>query len=751
VNPGAVKKNNFIIIAEVKHTVAAVAAGASAETFTASIRMHLHRSVVKAWVAPADLTVKEGMSDYRFSVYAQFDDDTVGNISGFSGLFWRSKNTAVVTVDAEGKLTVAAGKGASPGTHVEIEVTLPADLGGSKASGHVVAEQAWSATPPQAQLMAANAGPGIAKMGEVINILFLSNGFQVGEEIDFDQFTEDAIAFINGSQELEPYKSLKGSINYWKCFIPSNNGGANMQYLAYKSGAAPNLYGNEVPIGAAPAAGIAAWTNQNVVYHTGLPVPSQKALAVADIRAYWTQTIDPDPNPFIPLDATVTNWRDMADIFLANDVDTPLGISFGSRPMIDDNTDPRAMQFHPLRMTRADLDIFFASLTDTTTNTAIGDYFTIAENAAHPRMAGGIVIMISKACRRGGARSQTDKTIALDTTSANANPASSIFLINEVAGSKAVDMVTRPYIGLQPDTDTIATIVHECAHWFGCGDEYSELDQPIPASQLTTVDADAGNLQDLATLKDAITANLNGKQIKWLWHRITGAGIIDAIVSTAADTLEITLKDGHSVFAVHDIAFLRFRAKDTVLTGATVLSKELEVTAAVAATHTLTVKSKDGSDISAYVATFPAMSVVYRPMASNAAAQLIDGTYRFAEMTALNIRKYISDNNTTQTAYVAANNPPTNHDTNIIQMPINLPVPLVGGIDPGIIGLYSGGDRYSHGIMHTAGACIMRSFPDPAEGIAYRNFCAVCRYLIVDRVNPNKHPDIDALYRHYPI
>jgi hypothetical protein len=58
---------------------------------------------------------------------------------------------------------------------------------------------------------------------------------------------------------------------------------------------------------------------------------------------------------------------------------------------------------------------------------------------------------------------------------------------------------------------------------------------------------------------------------------------------------------------------------------------------------------------------------------------------------------------------------------------------------PRIIGLYSGGISYAEGIFHPAGNCLMRD-------LANNELCAVCRYILVDLINPQKHKELDFDY-----
>ncbi len=61
---------------------------------------------------------------------------------------------------------------------------------------------------------------------------------------------------------------------------------------------------------------------------------------------------------------------------------------------------------------------------------------------------------------------------------------------------------------------------------------------------------------------------------------------------------------------------------------------------------------------------------------------------------------------------------------------------------PSIVGLYGGGATYASGIYHPAGAaCMMRQARDEDAP-----FCAVCRYILVDTINPFHHFTIDLDY-----
>jgi hypothetical protein len=65
-----------------------------------------------------------------------------------------------------------------------------------------------------------------------------------------------------------------------------------------------------------------------------------------------------------------------------------------------------------------------------------------------------------------------------------------------------------------------------------------------------------------------------------------------------------------------------------------------------------------------------------------------------------------------------------------------------------IVGLWDGGKTFHCGVYHPTGFCIMRS---RIEGSQITGFCTVCRYFMVDRIDPTKHGKLDDEYaKYYP-
>ena len=67
-----------------------------------------------------------------------------------------------------------------------------------------------------------------------------------------------------------------------------------------------------------------------------------------------------------------------------------------------------------------------------------------------------------------------------------------------------------------------------------------------------------------------------------------------------------------------------------------------------------------------------------------------------------------------------------------------------------VIGLWEGGNEFSCGVYHPSGVCLMRWDGEvPGTNGQIYPFCHVCRYIIVDAIDPTQHAAIDADYS-YP-
>jgi hypothetical protein len=137
---------------------------------------------------------------------------------------------------------------------------------------------------------------------------------------------------------------------------------------------------------------------------------------------------------------------------------------------------------------------------------------------------------------------------------------------------------------------------------------------------------------------------------------------------------------------------------------------------------------------------FPQGSLLYRP--KPAPASVSSPLYPYAEMVAKNVKEAITKNRRSLADEPGPNDLPEipavdNEDG---RTPVDA-LHLDPENFPRIVGLYTGGGTFASGIFHPTGQCMMRNDHD-----AHAEFCAVCRYIMVDLIAPEFHPDIDAAY-----
>jgi hypothetical protein len=684
------------------------------------IRVHVHTAITRVWLTPSTLTIRRQADGQRFAVLAEFDDQTVGEISNVPGLAWASS--------AAGSIAVNAGTGAltavTDGSNADITVTLPAAYGGGSATARVESLAPWS-TPVAASLVAGS--PGRARMAEVLNILFVSDGFTAAEQPRFEQLVNALVRFLRTARATRPYDLCKDEINYWMAFVASRERGTSTLYAMKPVTRRLLVWGQEIPRPTPPGAGAGTWTLPQLIHEVGLPVPADNAIPFATKQTQWTTLYGGHVAGRVNA-ALHKQWLDLRDWRLANERDTAFGVAVGSRPNVANGKEHRTITWHPRRTQRAHIENFVTNLTDSPGGPQIGAVWGLG---GKDRM---FVIVLCGGARFGGGRTRPPIELI---TSALVDPKE--VRLQAAAGTRGFDLLSHP-LPAAPASHANSTVAHECAHAFGLGDEYGGA-LNLPASEVARV-ADYLNLQDLASASRPVPGiGLDGARIAWNdWPRIAKAGVLTAQPGPVGARFRLVLRADHArPFAVGD----RVRLRTRPLRHGIVPSGELEVTDV--AGNELEVRDVGGGLVPA---VFPAGSIVYLPVTGAPPAAAVQPL----------IAPIISAHITTTglPLNVAAGTPLPRiceADDNVIQRPRNLPAMLPPGrprYPAWIVGAYEGGMEYHCGVLHPSGACMMRALVVPGRRAVY-NFCPVCRYILVDAIDPSKHGGIDADYaRQYP-
>jgi hypothetical protein len=283
-------------------------------------------------------------------------------------------------------------------------------------------------------------------------------------------------------------------------------------------------------------------------------------------------------------------------------------------------------------------------------------------------------------------------------------------------------------------------MVHELGHCFRIGDEYlsgtavfSGVEAEVPEPNVTTQAAASQG------------GRFDSKSIKWNWDRIEAARVLKApLTAVGVREYDANVETGSgAALSVGDVVVLRARRWRSPIA----FMPRPAPTFEIEAVNGSTLRLKDLATIGAIDwDEFGAGSVLYRPVPAEASVR--SPTNLYARMISPYVERYIDQNNAPLSKW------PSDPKQNSIdfktyegmQLPTNVNFGGISGSwshrhDARIVGIYEGGNEYAGGLFHATGMCRMRM------GLStFTSFCAVCRYALVDFIDPTKHGENDARY-----
>jgi hypothetical protein len=716
-------------------------------TNIAVIRVQVHRNVTEAWLTPAVLTVRPSSTalpvstQYRFTVRAQFDDGVVGDITAHHGVTW---GPAAHVESSTGRLRVHAGE--AVGAEFEITATLPASLGGLARKARMRIGRSNVGVTTDAHIVVGGAWPGTIRPEVVPNVLILGDGFQ--SDAAFRPLVDKLVARMKTNRLSRPFDLLCSSMNFWRTFVAAPVAGISVRSEVYTyTNGAGKLVAKALPeIIRPPAAG--AWDIEHLLFEVGLPVDGDEADARTPdvLRAEWAALAEPAVaatinDPSIVSDDIIDEWKELANRRFVEEIDAFPGMEYGGPPaaQADDNY---TLGLHGDRLEGDELREFLKGVRATNGvkldgNRDIGALWT-STNPAFNFDNRSLLVLFSSF--PGGLAVNTgDHYIAISTKKGRRE----IPVIDLMPARKELKLGVIS-VPTSVEDQNARTMIHELAHSFGCGDEYAQANERF-RGVTADLDDDA-NLQDESSVRRA--GDIHGDEIKWRWHRITKAAVVEAKAVPDGANFLIAVSTGHGFrFSENDQVLLRERKWGTPLLKVThtlANDKLLQVVGPREASR-VRVKPAPGSTATlADVDAFGPGSILYMPTPAPGAWKT--SAYPFAEMVAPNIKQHI-----TTTKLPLTKRPPDPVGSVVNGQDIDggeTQPPRLDGVvlpscteSPRIIGLYEGGDQLLEGIFHPAGKCMMReSNVDDAE------FCFVCRYILVDMIDPSRHSTIDREY-----
>jgi hypothetical protein len=747
-------KSNFIIEITLK---------TQGRVFREVVRCQVHRSVTNVWLTPDSLTVRPGATkptEWRFTVRAEFDDKIVGDVTDYHGVTWQS--SPVNRVDRYGYLRHQAGDTAA--SNITITARLPTSLGGlATAACKMNIASDWSLDParPKAVLVEGGGWPGASAPEKVPNVLFLSDGF-IGptpeeDHVTFGTFVDLIVRHLKTSRFTRPYDLLSTSMNFWRASMPAASRGLSIReevYISSKDGMARAL----PPALPAPTSG--DWKIEHLIYTAGYPVPNDPktvdddamtaaAMTVRDIRALWQRQLDNPPPVSIP-PQLILDWRDLGNRTFVDEQDGFPGVAQGIPPTAG-ATLVSLLRLHSDRGGEPALQAFFAALAAQngialTHGDPLGKLW-IEDDPSFQFNNTELVVVL---CSFPGGRPNNGRARHIVISTKVEYGFDEKLSVTKIANRNAYRLNVPPIPSELP-SEIFRVVPHELAHSFGLGDEYTVFDEPHPQDSDEDLDIFA-NLQFASQLLSPAPGGgpqlLGSANIKWDWHRITKAAVIDGqptpIVGSDRFRIPVRLDQGRQ-FAQGDHVLLRLREQKKPLPNQhvmTILEQEIEIAdpptteAGPPPVDVIVVKALPGRTLAAAaLEKFTQGSLLFIPTPAPASVR---ATNPYAFIVAQNIKDFIDKNHkalaldsTALQAWVYPDIPG-----------VILPPLFCRACTPLIVGLYPGGRFYAKGVFHPAGLCMM----NPPSEDQFSPFCMACQYALVDFVNPYLHWSLDRDY-----
>ncbi len=748
------KVRNFILTA-----IFTEAPGVNFET---EIRIHIHDSVKDIWLTPPSLTIHKDADECRFTVLARFNDDCVGDITDWPNFTFQTANPSVATAASTGVLKAEATSGNSP---ITVNLKIPA-LGIDKTSpaAKVIARPSWEQVARDAKVdfVAGKRRPNKSNplgpepdsvksvVEDAVNVLFIAEGFRQDQRFDFRNIVNLITTVMRGEEAatapcFQPFGILKNSINYWVVFVPSEQDGITVlgRHLFTV------LDGKQIGVLhlPSPRANPAAdkWNVLELRYEVGLALASDATRTLPDLVNDWQKIFGPQVTLARTTETVTINWKHEPFHSLLNERDSAFGLAAGVRQRVDWNTTEIVeLKLSNRRTGLANVQKFIENLT-------FGS-FPIGNRWKPGGPDFGLVCFTCLSDKTGGIEISREGTFAAST-------GSNVMRVNlKKASDSGLEVITGPVISTYRHV-MASLFAHELGHALGdLGDEYGDGGGASLLNPSSTNPPEA-NLQAKSEIAAApvggAPAAFDPRKIRWTWPRITRAGVLprpmEAGDVTAAG-IRVPLRRRHGRnFAVGDI--VRFKKFPVIIdasfdqfVGNFFKVKTVEDDAVVMVSVTTTPGTNDVTEV-AMSAFDPSLFLIPFTGVTDEKFSLIKPLRRAGvEITLVPelILKHIEDSdgplNAAPGAATAACVAAVNKGS--VMTPRNIPaLPRSPRTKADIIGIYEGGSYNDCGVFRPAGRCKMRD-----DDIVTIPFCFVCRYIIVDTVDPTKHRELDLLY-----
>jgi hypothetical protein len=737
--------------------------------------LQVHADVLAWWFGCSSITtaVDATVGHALPSIYAKFSDDAgagtdlVGDITGHGYVTLTANDASKVVVMPNGRLRGLVEVAATNvrGSFLGVTQDLPVRV--------------FDYARPNSSLFPIQA-PNVADFTNMHNVVFLAEGFRTEDEARFDRLVTETVNQLYDSPRHQPYPMLEGRFNNFKVFSGSTERATTIGYRVMAQDAGPLSKGTPIPYENAVSQTATVYSPAVLVSKVGLPKRGE-ARARGDLVTEWRgkNLIQAADEPRID-DTLITVWKALHSDGILDARDTFFGMMLSNRPgdrrstsegapVTPPATDAagaaldafvaRVYQYYrfPLaRLFEADPrrhppELYAGSGEANSANSIMR--FLAAQSYAYPphhaigpewtpdatrfRPSRGLVALVSQDLLIGGqninAHTITAQTLGREGV---------VSFVVETSGH--VTRVRRDPPAFEPDVQVlINTVAHEFGHSFALADEYEGNEGDDPGG-LTPGDYGFDNATTLSTilLAGGGPRDIDPAKVKWLGlpriaasdrllaDSVAQAGGIDVLIDRrfVAVWKQAMTKNKEVVLRAVD---LDPTGKQLPLkTDAAHVITNLRVTQVDETTGLLRL---GGPGLPATPGTFKSGSMIYVPK--------LDGT----TVKSVGQQKVI--------AFIATNKAPLNVDTDRVRSnfkfdnPVDIPGFSAPCTSSRLVGVFEGAIQYAGADYRPTGQCKMRS-GQPTEEKGDGEFCFVCKWLIVNNVDPGLHAVLD--HHFYP-
>ncbi len=504
------------------------------------VRIRVHNDIQDLWIGNNRATVNEGSDNYVLTVYAKFDDDTLGDVSYHPYLNWNTSDAGNVSVNGEGRIT-----GNANGTNATITVSY------NSLSDTVEAFVKPSYATNRQILKRIHDSGDFSKR---TNILILGEGFKTGEKAFFEHVAQKVKQNLLDTNSQSPYDVLKEDFNIWTAFEGSEEDGVTI---------GNPVQANGEPIPYSRAGGVCSPSNEytfkELVALVGLP-NSSSPKTLSEAKTKWSSEIGGFDKTRLT-DTVFQAWKKQVIHGYTQARDSLLGMClgrrFGDRHASRDTSASLTRWYLPAgppRLIRPDrkrmyrnwdydqpLQEYIASLR--IEGIPISD---TANNVVGSWLSGGVdesfVCILAKDDYRCGTNfeqlAQTIGRARKHNISTSGNKVDHNPLISKADVNVAV---------------LASTVAHEFAHSMDLGDEYEGYDNPGHRKlDLSNTDAkrdisEETNLTHYDNVKGSGTDDIDATKIKWNWPRINKLSTIEGSAQNqSGNKIKVKLRSGEA-------------------------------------------------------------------------------------------------------------------------------------------------------------------------------------------------------------